>query len=72
MTETAPLPEAAPPAAAPEPPAYMVEAAELAIAEKCVDWQLTLAPAALRQLAVAAINAARAAALAQMHGARHS
>lgn len=66
-------PAAEPPAAAPaaEPPAYMIEAAELAIAEKCVDWRLTLAPAALRRLAVVAINAARAAALAQMHGERH-
>ena len=57
---------------APEPPGYMIEAAELAIAEKAVDWQLTLAPAALRQLAIVAINAARAAALARMHGERHS
>lgn len=64
-------PAACAPAAVPEPPAWMVEAAELAMAEHLVRWSLSMAPAALRTLATDAIKAARGAALERMHGARH-
>lgn len=70
MSDAAP-PAACAPAAVPEPPAYMVDAAELAMAAHLVRWNLSMAPAALRTLAVDAIKAARAAALAQRMGSAH-
>lgn len=59
------------PAAAPVPPERMIAAAEEAMAERFVAWNMQVAPAALRILAIDAINAARAASLTRMHGARH-
>lgn len=70
MTDAA-QPAACAPAAVPEPPEYMVEAAELAMAAHLVRWNLSLAPAALRTLATDAIKAARGAALAQRMGRAH-
>jgi hypothetical protein len=69
-TQTTAAPAACP-AAVPEPPAYMVDAVELALHARLVHYGFNLAPAALRNLAVDAIKAARAAALAQRLGSAH-
>lgn len=66
MSHTAP--EAAPAAA---PPEELIAAAQVALAERLVHYGFNLAPAALRQLAIDAVSAARQAALERMHGSRH-
>lgn len=65
----APAPAAA---GAAEPPEALIAAAEEALAELLIGWNMRVAPAAIRAMAVAAIKAARTAALARMHGARHA
>lgn len=59
-------------AAPPDPPEYMIAAAEEAMAEDFVRWGMNIAPGAIRTLASSAIKAARTSALTRRLGDKHA